>query len=81
MLAVTTACARSGTIGCAEPAKVPQLDRLVFAVGDDVASVAPGVDVGDAVDVSGQDADWAGPRLSEGPSVPDFAHPVVTAGR
>ena len=40
---------------------VPQLDRLVFAVGNDVATVSSGVDVGDAVDVTGQNADGAGP--------------------
>mmetsp|Transcript_31865 Transcript_31865/g.82485 ORF Transcript_31865/g.82485 Transcript_31865/m.82485 type:complete len:488 (+) Transcript_31865:196-1659(+) len=60
-------------------AHVPQLDGLVFAVGDEVPSVALGVDVRDALGVSHKHA-LRPPARGYAALVPQLAELVVAAG-
>lgn len=65
-------------LGRERHAQVPELHGLVFGVGEDVAPVAFGVEVGQAFDVPDEGAGGAG--VAEGASVPDFNGAVVGAG-
>lgn len=65
-------------LGRERHAQVPELHGLVFGVGEDVAPVAFGVEVGQAFDVPDEGAGGAG--VAEGAGVPDFDGAVVGAG-
>ena len=59
--------------------QVPQLDRLVLAVRDDVPAVTAGVDVGDSVYVTGEHAHGFWATLSQRPPVPNPAKAIVSS--
>ena len=51
------------SIGSREFAHIPQLDRLVFAVGNQMATITAGIDVRQPVDVTRQNTNGTGRGL------------------